>query len=393
MTDKLAKGPQDQLARRFDPQIQTTANPRGEDLREARRMLNVGDIRAFVEEAQAQNRDRDDIIAGVAQRLDVAWGGGQLAAAQECAQYLFDEFRQLGEGLFVVSSETGRVVAVVTEDDFYQPAPVPREGGGMALPEKRLKPEIESALYCWVFDRGREHNLITALAARANQTAFLAENGDPRLLVATREGRRHIVSEFSKLDPGLLLRAAGGTGGRFLRFFDLTDHEPEERAGYVELKGAAFSRTSMGVQDPLTTNLHHNRPASLQGALVQGWLREIAKKLSLAAPKGREVSQRALAKEHLEGITFWIAPPEALRYLRKADPMVQVMPVEGAGVLGLRDGILGTIQVEPDFAASNREWFDRWETETQLTYRVWVNWGATLSLNLKDIEHEAVLVK
>lgn len=356
-------------------------------------MLNAGPIRKFVEDAQAQNRDREGLIAGVAERLDEAWGGGQLAQAQECAQYLFDEWRQLGEGLFVASSETGRVVAVVTEEDFYQPAPVPREGGGMALPQKRLKPEIEASLHSWVFERGRETAILEQLALRGHQTDFLKENGDPRLLVATREGRRHIVQEFSKLDPGLLLRAAGGTGGRFLRFFDLTDHEPEERAGYVELKGAAFSRTSMGVQDPLTTNLSHNRPASLQGALVQGWLREIAKKLSVAAPKGLEVSQRALTKEHLDGVTFWIAPPEALRYLRKANPLVQVMPVEGAGVLGLRDGILGTIQVEPNFAASNREWFDRWEAETQLTYRVWVNWGATLSFSLKDIEHEAVLVK
>lgn len=393
MTDKLTKGPEGGLARRFDPQIQTTANPRADDLREARRMLNAGPIREFIEQTQAQGHDPESLVDGVAVRLDEAWGGGQAQAAFECAQYLFDEFRQLGEGLFVVSTETGRVVATVTEEDFYQPAPVPREDGGMVLPQKRLKPEIEAALYCWVFDRGREQNIISALAARANQTAFLAENGDPRLLVATREGRRHIVREFAKLDPGLLLRSAGGTGGIFLRHFDLVDHEPEPKSGFVKLEGSAFSKTTMGVQDPLTTNLHHNRPASLQGALVQGWLREVAKKLSLAAPNGREVSQRALTKEHLDGISFWIAPPEAVRYLRKANPVIQVMPVEGAGVLGLRDGILGILKVNPEFAASHREWFDRWEAETRLSYGVWVNWGATLSLNLKDIEHEAVLVK
>lgn len=392
MTDKLVKGPEDRLTRRFDPQIQTTAHPRAEDLREARRMLNVGHIRTFVEESRAQGRDEASVVDGIATRLDEAWGGGHAEAALECARYLIDEFRQLGEGLFVVSNETGRVVAVVTEEDFYQPAPVPREGGGMVLPQKRLKPEIEAALYCWTHERGREQNILEALTARANQTAFLAEEGDPRLLVATREGRRHIVAEFSKLDPGLLLRAAGGTGGRLLRHLRLIDTEPEPK-GRVELKGTAHSRTSMGVQDPLTTNLHHNRPASLQGALVQGWLRDIAKKLSLAAPKGREVSQRSLTKADLEGISFWIAPPEALRYLRKADPLTQIMPVEGAGVLGVRDGQLGDLLVEPNFAASNREWFDRWEAETQLDYRVWVDWSATLSLQLTDIEHEAVLVK
>lgn len=390
--DKLVKGSLDQITKRFDPAIQTSAKPEASDLLEARRMMNMGPVRLYVEAAQKQGIPREQIIEEVGTRLDQAWGGSQADTALECARYLFDEFEQLGEGLFVVSNETGQVVAALTEKDFYDAAPVPREGGGLAERGKQIRPEIHAALFSWVFDAGREQNIVATLAAHAHQTAFLKENGDNRLLVATRSGRRHIVSEFAKRDPHDLLLSAGGTSGRFLQHFEIRDTPPEGDLPEARLILELDSQSTMGVQDMTTTNLHHSRPAALQGALVQGWIREMARHLSVAMPERVQVSQRELTKEHLHGAPFWVAPPEAHRYLRRAYPVVEIMPVVGSQLLGFRDGQVGCIVVPREFNASNREWFDRWEVMTTVQVDVWIDWTKLHGLELLEIEHEGIVV-
>lgn len=392
MSDKIEK-PEGGLVRQFDPRIQTTANPSAENLRDARRLLNIGAIRKFVEESVAQNVSEDAIVDGVSIRIAEAWGDGQVQAAYECARYLFDEFKQLGDGLYVVSSDTGRVVSTVTEDDFYQPAPVPRENGELVLPLKQLRPEVAAQLHSWVFERGREQRLLETIAIRANQTPFLRAEGDPRLLTVTQAGREHIVQEFNKLDPQVLFRAVGGTSGAFLRRFEMTDQTPRETEGLVEFKITLASKSTMGIQDPLTFNLHHNRPQAMQAALTQGWVREIARRLSLEAAQSEPISEKRLSRAHLEGAPLWIAPPEAHQALRRANPQVLILPVVGARVLGVRDAAAGTIVVPPVFGASHREWFDRWEVDAEIELCVWVNWAAFLPLDITDLAHEALVVK
>lgn len=384
------------LAQRIEPQVVSRAKPSADWLKDARALLNRNEsLRSYVRQARADGLDAASAVDGLSIRLNELWGGQRAQEAYEVAQYLWDEQSQLGEGYYITSTETGKVVASLSERDIYQPAPVPREGGGMAVPLPRIRPDIEAALTCWAFDAGREAQMLQKLAERAHQTALLREEGDPRMLVATRAGRHHIVDQFSKFDPRILLRAAGGTSGAFLSMFELRTHDPEDTTGLHLVEGTVYSKTVMGVQDMTTVNLHHNRAASLQGALVQGWVREVARHLSRAASNNvnepEEIRQLDLKKDHFGGSNVWVSPPEAVRYLRRAEPNLSVLPVPSADLMGLLPSA-GVLVVPREFAASSHEMFDRWEAHSTLTFRLWVDWSKVRLLRLSGVEHQAVPV-
>lgn len=394
--DKLARLPQNALAERIDPQIVTTANPGPHWLRGARAIIShTPEIQTFIRQARSIGLTADEAVHGLAVRLNEGWGGEHADEARETAQYLWDEQGQLGDGIYITSTETGRVIAALAEQDIYTPAPVPREDGSMAQPLPRIRPELEAAITCWTFDSGREARIVQALAERAHQTDLLREEGDPRLLVATRAGRRHLVNELAKFDPKILLRASGGTSGAFLQHFELVAEDPERPEGVLDLiEGEVFSKSTMNVADMSTVNLHHNRAASLQGALVQGWVREVARQLSVAATRRflgvEEVRQMDLTKAHLQDRSFWVCPPEAVRYLRRVDARVSLMPVPSAHVIGL-SAKAGLLVVPEEFSAASREMFDRWEASSNLSFRLWIDWSKVLLLRISGIEHQAVL--
>lgn len=392
MNDDLAPLPAaEPLEKRFMPNIQSAANPAADWLLEARAVLNSNkELRERVHEARSAGTSA---VTEMARAFDAAWGGNRWDNAREAAEYLWDEQEQLGDGAYLVDTRTGRVALAVREEDIYQPAPVPREGGGMATPLPRIRPDLEAAVTCWFHDREREERVVAALVARARQTDLLREDGDPRLLVATRAGRRHIVNQLSTFDPKVLLRAAGGTSGTFLTHFELTTNEDSaDLEGLTLIEGEAFSRSVMGVQDQTTVNLRHNRAASLQGALVQGWIREIARRLGNAAHsrvKPREVHVRDLAKADLAAATFWVCPPEDLRYLKKADLSLALMPIASANLTGLQ-AAAGVLVVPAEFSATSREMFDRWEAHSSVKFRLWIDWTKVVTLRLLGIEHQAV---
>lgn len=80
----------------------------------------------------------------------------------EAASFVMDEYEQLGRGCFLISSRTGKIIARVTEENVYHPAPMVREsaeGGPQHLVHKNtvhLKPELE-AFFTWsMFEEERE---------------------------------------------------------------------------------------------------------------------------------------------------------------------------------------------------------------------------------------------
>jgi len=384
------------LEQRIRPQVLSDARPEADWLRDARALLNGNKaIRDFVREARSGGMAVDAAIDGLSIRLNEQWGGDRAAEAFEVATYLWDEQDQLGDGIYLVSRETGRVAVRLTENDIYQPKPVPREDGSLATPLPRIRPDIEAGIACWFHDESREDRIVATLAARAHQTQLLREDGDPRLLVATREGRRHMVESLGKFDPKVLLRAAGGTSGAFLQRFELRAEDPEETEGLQLIDGGAYSQTTMNIQDQTTVNLHHNRAASIQGALVQGWVREVARQLSLEAvkhfPQSAEIHQMDLTKGHLQGIDLWITSPETLRYLRRVQPNLSVMPVASARTIGVRPHA-GVLVVPAEFKAMSRELFDRWEASSSLKFRIWVDWTKVVILTLGGVEYQATLV-
>jgi hypothetical protein len=354
------------LERQIEPTVISRASPDSADLLQAR-----ADIQSHAElQALFVSHKGAQLVDHLTTALRKIWptGVGDPAAT---AQFIADEYEQIGPtGIHLISTETGRIAAVIREEDIYQPDMVPRESGNMARPLPRIRPELEAAIVTWFHDKDRDKAILEALAKRGHQTALLREMGDPRLLVATKRGRRHIVTELGKLDPQLLLETTGGTAGAFLRYFEFG--LPPVETTLTHLSGTVSTRSVMGVQDPTTTNLHHNRAASLRGALVQGWVREMAAIITRAAHGEQASTLLDMRTATTLPGDFWVAPPDMVRPFRKLNSKVVVFPVE-ASKPTVVDGKLGYLKVPPAFEAFNLDVFDRWEASTVLDFEMWVD--------------------
>lgn len=377
--------PDDDLAK-VAPEVTTLARPSADYLLQARADVQASDeFKALFAEAREQRHTSEWLADNLAIRLSASWGAEHFHDALEAARYLADEFEQLGEGIHLVSTTTGRVLACIDEDDVWYPAPVPRESGGMAQPLPRIRPDLEGFITQWHFETNRERRITALLGERGHQTALLREEGDPRLLTATRAGRKAIVAGLTENDPKELLSQAGGTTGAFLRHFDLMSEDPVDPGPLTALTQAqAISRSTMGIQDPTTHNLHYNRAANLRVLLPQGWVREIARHLSLEAR--RKFQPEALHLDMLrEGVLdaeMWVASPETLREIRQR--IIQpVMPVEGAATMGLQ-GKVGALVIG-GFQTGSHEMFDRWEVAAPLEYRLWVDWTKVKALKITGV--------
>jgi hypothetical protein len=276
---------------------------------------------------------------------------------------------------------------------------VPREGGGMAKALPRIRPDLEAAVTTWTFDRAREQRIVEALAAKGHQTALLREEGDPRLLVATRKGRTKIVQDLATLTPQELLRVCGGTSGAFLSHFDIVSEEPSD---YEEvLSGILTASSAMKVSDQTTINLHYNKAASLRGVLAQGWVREIAKELSQKAHV-RFGDAEGLEPEPIELMTpeaakrirakFWIVPPEAVAHMSKVRKDWTLMPVDHAYAIGFLKPKVGVLVIPKEFSAETNEMFEKWTTSAYLEYKLYIDWNAICYMALADLTYQGYVV-
>lgn len=397
---KITKAASNPLAQKFEPRVISTAKPEADWLLQARRDINSDEsLRDFFRRAREEGRDSDWIADNISVRLAGRWGSDRFFDALEAATYLADEYLQLGEGIHIVSTETGKITATLSESDIYQPAPVPRESGGLAVPLPRIRPDLEGLLTTWSFERGREEQLTEALALRANQTDLLREEGDPRLRIATRSGRSEIVREIAEDTPRSLLERAGGSAAAFLRHFEIRTAAPDPSEGLEEVHGVASAQSRMGIQDPLTTNLHHNRQGILRGVFAQAWAREMARRLSVEAHQRGSVPpvpSDQIGLSDFSGTDMWVVSPDALQLVRElSEKQVTLMPVEGAYPLGLSNRRVGVLVLPESFSAESRELFNRWETAAILEFSLWVDWSAIRVLRISDVplEPEVVLIR
>lgn len=380
--DKLAVADSSALAQRMDPRVRTAAAPTVEDLLQARARISsdAGSVQALFARALMEDLDDEWLVTELAQVL------GQ----RESAQYLVDEYRQLGEGVHLVSPETGRVVITLSEEDLWQPSPVPRESGQLATPLTQIRPDLGAFITTWTFDRAFEKKVVVELAKRGHQTELLAWEGDPRLLVATRAGRQRIVRALGQLQPEALLRACGGTSAALLKCFELVADQPDQTA-FVQ--ASISSQSALNTHDQTTVNLQHNESARLQGVLTQGWVREVARHLvDLTSQGASELALRDITQAILRQAEVWVAPPEAMVWLRRADSRAAIVPVQGIQhLLGVRSGA-GVLVVPETFAIRGRELSDRWETATKLDYAIRVNTTAVTSYKLSGMEFQGHVV-
>jgi hypothetical protein len=271
----------------------------------------------------------------------------------EACAYLADEYHQLGEGYFIVSQDTGRVAFVLTEEDLYDPGLLTRDSGIVGQALRRINPSLEAAIVSSYHDRGRETLVLERLRERAHQTTLLREDGDRRLRIATRAGRREMARELSEDDPWRLLQRASGTTGMFLRHFELT----ERYEGPLDcIEGVACCRSVLGLQDMLTSNLAYDRLGVLRGSAPQAWIRDIARQLSNRArarnTKTLPITVDDLSDELLASRELWVVDPDVFELMRRARG--RVVPVEGAEPLGF-SGRVGYLVVSNDFGVESRE--------------------------------------
>lgn len=388
---KPRRGFSSELASKLEPSVRSLARPLAESLLQARADVHRSkDLQAVFQQAREEEHPIGWLADNLTVRLAGIWGT-DLAEAAEAARYLADEFDQLGEGIFVVSSETGKVIAKLDESDIYQPAPVPRESGEMAQPLSRIEPGLEAQIITWVFEKEREERITALLRERAHQTALLRQEGDRRLWVATRKGRTRMAEVLSQDHPKTLLEGSGGTSGSFLRHFDVI-LDPVEGAEPFHLE----TQSTLRVHDQTTVNLQYDRLNGLRGILPQGWLRELARQLSVRAH--REVPPRTVLASNLssgdiQGPEMWVADPETmLAFLDRLSNRVVVMPVDGSKPIGLT-GKIGTLVIPEDFELENREIFGRWEVYARLVCHVVIyDWTKIRTLNVEGLAHQALKV-
>jgi hypothetical protein len=358
------------------PSVLSKVNPKPEDLLKARAYLQKGSV--FGEIFQKAK--------------DEAWGAPTLAKALEnpltevlddttdIAQYLADEFTQLKEGIFLVSTETGKVIHIVSEDDLYTPPPVAREGSTELVQRPpQLRPDIEAALIFQGYEKNRESNIVQVLKEKYAGLLDISE----KVLVSTRSGRKGIVESLpQEFDSHQLLNACGGTSAGFLRHFELISEAPlNDIEGYIYVKGTVQSQSIMGVQDPTTLNLYHNRAVALRSILAQGWVREIASALGYAI-KGKPIDVSDL---QVHG-GFWVMSPDLVRAAKESHPRATILPVYCPTYNILGDA--GYLRVPPEFRTLNVEVFDRWEASASLEYELWVDPNAVVNCNLTGISVE-----
>ena len=393
MPDDLVRTLEPEGLSKIDPQVRSLARPTASALLQARADIQrEASLQELFREARERGHTPEWIADNLSIRLAGIWGGN-FAEAVEASRYLADEYFQLGQDAIVlVSQETGQVIAQLSEDDLYDPEPVRREASDhLAQPLRRIRPELAGFIATWNFEKAQEERITALLAARANQTALLRDEGDRRLWMASREGRERVARALSEDHPLTLLEQAGGTAGAFLRHFDLSLDSPPSGALSYRLEASH----SILLVDPTTLNLSYDRLGSLRGVLAQTWIRQIAGQLSHAVHgRGRSLnwSVDQLSQSEIEEWQTWAAHPDVYLAFRNVAPKLACLPTESVLALGLT-GKVGTIYVPASFASGSREIFARWVVRNAIQVAVQIDdWSKLVAATVSGVTFQPTVL-
>jgi hypothetical protein len=287
--------------------------------------------------------------------------------ATEEARYLADEYVQAGNAVLIISRETGRAVAKVTDEDLWVPKVPPRhvmvkgQSGDAKTMAPRLRPEIEGFLVQRMFDEEREQNLFFDMMTKVEATALIGPESDRRLLPVTRKGRKTALEEIRAALPDLLPTGALGASRQFLDCFDFVTSECSP-TGLLRLSGVAETHVSVPIQDPKAFNLRHDVPTRLLAVIAARWSRLIASALVGAV--------QPTAAEGAHGCAVWLAPSTHAEGLKSRAP---VLVIDGGQALGLRAKAGSVLLERAAVKCMAREVHDRWDVGASIPYTLWVN--------------------
>lgn len=385
---------------RVVPEVSTLARPEPGPLLAARHEIarNTG-IREIFSQARREKWPTDKLVYHLTPELGLKLIGTP-EQIDSVARYLADEYEQIGDAVLVCSSVTGKAFARISDEDFIQPAPRPRDDGRMITPPKELRPDLHGFLVQWVFDEEREKRITEALALRIHQTELQKQEGDPRLLPLTRAGRSMLVNTLREALP-TLLRASLGPGRAFLDRFAILDEPPKDaELSLIEKRFACYFVES-SLADPTTFNLKYDRLQAMFAQVRAGWVRDFALNLAIEAQTHAavQVTLQWNPAEPMHDVLnlpqdLWVCDPCFMKYFGFAECQEAIpFPVAGSPFVGLQ-GKVGAI-VPKSYRCESREVFDRWETAAEVKYELYVDWHRIahvdwLGLPLREVQAEVV---
>jgi len=354
-----------------DVVVLSTAEPPSDALMAARGEIQRDpELTALFTQFTEEKRDNTWLADNLAVRLSAKWGGHDFSVAMASAQYIADEYEQVVDGgdgsIYMVNTETGRLIRKVTPEAIYTPATVPRESGNMVTPLPRVHPEIEAQVIHDFHEKGRELANQATLAKKGAQTDFLVQTGDRRLRIATRNGRKTMAEEIRETFLENLLTESG-PAAHLHGLMTFSDKVPAH--GTKRLVHAS-PLVTIPIQDPSTTNVHFNRKNQVLSALYRGLMNDVAHAITQMC-EGSQLLESATMDEFKEmNCRMWLAPPSvalAMQRLRLACRSVDSAPVV-VGIMNPAGSVLTEFK-----ELTSVELHDKWriQAHVDLTVHLW----------------------
>jgi hypothetical protein len=307
------------------------------------------------------------------------------------AQYLADEYEQLGDGILLISSSTGRALARLTPDDFYQPAPVSRDDGRMVERPEAIRPDVEAFITHWRFENDLEARVRDRILARLTQTEYLQEEGDSRLLSISRSGRRELAGKIEQAIPDLFTNPTGIVRD-FLEYFRIGG-KPDQEDEWEKIQVHPGSLVRRSIQDSLATNVKYDPMTATLAVIATSWVRCLAGALLDSRSKRFETPIPLKEAVQQAGTGLWVAEPNLAAALKSYGSRVLAAPgpsdlavylFEPAGILDIP---------EHRFGIHSREMHGRWTLEAVTEATLWVNFGLARTFRIKDVDVSGVSVE
>ena len=366
---------------RIEPAVRTLARPDPAPLLAARALVQRdADLQVAFVKAKAEGWDAQRLADEMQPTLEATLEGTP-EALREAGLYLADEYLQGGDGIMLVSRDTGKVLARLSEEDIWQPDPVRREDGSLIKPLPRIRPDLEGFLVQWACDRGREQKAVQAISPRYTGSVSTRQ--------VTRAGRKSLAQQLETEAPMLLSQARGGARG-FLERFEVVEADEVARTNLVALpRATAYARTRTPLADLGAFNHRFDVLASQKGVIANAWVGEMARMLAESCPSISTVHARDFWVPGVEWPSFFVASADAVDLFRRAS--VQALFIESTKTLGIT-GRVGVLQVHPgSYRVGSREVFDRWEVGASVDYTLWVDWSAVRGVTIEGLSVASVV--
>jgi hypothetical protein len=360
----------------LDIEVVSSANPDSSLLRAIRHLVPTNEsIRQVFIEAQEESDAGGSRQVDRQRLLVVLSDAYPHEGLDQVAEYLADEFEQIGEGILLISPDTGKAVARVTSDSLYQASPVPRESGNMIERGLMIRPEVESFLAYWSFEREHEAGNHSQVIARLNQTDLQREEGDPRTLVLSRNGRR-AIAQMVQDSIGSAFVNPNGPAKYLLEYFPLGGDSFPLSSSCTPIKVVPWSRVRRRIQDQLSVNTKYDAFTSTLASVASSWSRSVLSTLlEKAASRPLQLEPEDL-DDLLDGRSggVWVCEPNLARALMghgcrvfpvNGPPNVAVQLTRESGYLEFDDSKVGT---------NHREFHDRWTVESAAEVTLHVYW-------------------